>query len=323
MVELIFESVEAEKNSVNPTLNVWVKFKYTDKIAHCFVVSAKLNTRSGKLLSTNCTGFLSSGSQEETLEFLPADEVSRRYGKSEHTNSKGYKFSIELSQAAVAYIENERHTTDEKTVHLQFVVEAVIHRPRFIPLQQSQLNMINGKHQIIIETKPYFLQFSIQHSEWVNRFCSSLGIGKFLLVELGQPVLKNIVGHWEAIYEKMKTELVSMENDLRKGEWKYVMISARKVFENLKVFSGKPAEQPLHDDFVEAFKANNHNEDGIKALEQGIKSMFDFCSKYIHDKNKHNASQPTPIATKEDAEFVYSMLLGFINLLGAKLQALG
>lgn len=322
MFEIVFDSVEAEKNSINPTINVWVKLKYTDGITHGFVVSGKLSTRSGKLLSINCAGFFNSGSNEEKLEFLLPDEVNQRYGKPDYTNSKVYKFSIELSQAAVAFIEKERHIEDEKTVHLQFVVETIIYKPRLIPLRQVQPNTINGKPQISVETKSSHLSFSILHSEWVNRFCPHLGIGRFLLLELNQPAVRTVSANWDTVYEIIRDRLILMEENIRKGEWRAVMIDARQVVEDIKVFSGRPADRPFYDEFVTAFKAANHSEDGIRSLEKGIKAMFDFCSKYIHTKDMQGNTQPSPTATKEEAEFAYAMLLSFVNLLGSKLRLL-
>jgi hypothetical protein len=321
MIDITYDRVEADQNSINPTLNFWVKLRYTTRICHGYILSGKLKARDGKLLALIGSGTFN-GQHNETLDFLPVSVVDDRYGKPQNMESKTYKLTVELTQAAVAYIENGRHASHEKTVEFQLEVETVVYHTRMISAGQGQHSFPGEKPQISIERKSDYFTPSIQHSEWINRFCPHLGIGRFILVELSQPSGKSLSAKWDGIYETIRSKLATMETNLRKGEWLSVMVDARQVFENLKVYGDNQNDQALRDEFEAALKATNHGEEGIQSLKSGIKALFDFCSKYIHTKDRQGNPQPSPTATKEEAEFVYAMLLGFINLLGSKLQVL-
>lgn len=321
MIDITFDRVDAEQNSINPALNFWVRLEYTSKISHAYILSGRLKTRHGKLLGLIGLG-TSHGQHYETLDFLSDGENDRINLNKDYKKSKTYKLTVELTQAAVAHIENMRHTSYEKTVEFQLELETVVYNSKMVSNRQSSPTSPAFMPNLTIDRMFKHLDVPILHSEWVNRFCQHLGIGRFILVELSQPSGKSLSAKWDGIYETIRSKLATMETNLRKGEWLSVMVDARQVFENLKVFGDNQNDQVLRDEFEAALKATNHGEEGIQSLKSGIKALFDFCSKYIHTKDRQGNPQPSPTATKEEAEFVYAMLLGFINLLGSKLQLL-
>lgn len=321
MANVEFTSVEADQNCINPTLSFRLSIQADNLVSYASVQSGRLLTNSGSVLGYVSNDILGRDSQSP-LEFLQAVDVSDRLGKPEHRKTQYVKLAVQLTPAAVARIERDRHKAHHKTVGLRLELElmSIVARMNQLPANQIPGLAHRPRLSFNLETSSHTIE--IPHSEWVNNFCPHLGVGNFLLLELHQPTIDNVSEQWSHVYTVIKQRLLEMEINLRKGEWKSVMVDARQVFEDIKVFGGRAADRPFHDDFKNAFKVANHSNSGIEQLEKGIKALFDFCSKYIHTKDHDGNPQPCPTATKEDAEFVYALLVSFVSLLGSKLQLL-
>jgi hypothetical protein len=66
--------------------------------------------------------------------------------------------------------------------------------------------------------------------------------------------------------------------------------------------------------------ADQHSEVGFQHLLNSIYNLFEFISKYIHDKDQQQQLNPTPIPLKEDAYFAFALSVGLLNIIGKKIS---
>lgn len=164
------------------------------------------------------------------------------------------------------------------------------------------------------------VQYKITQSDWINHFAKSIGVGKFLLLELLVPEDHGVSKQWSGVYKKLSKLVAEIETDNQKGELNFTMILARSYFENLKVENPNSGPSKFRDDFIKLLQENNHSAAGIDDFNNAIWKFFDFLSKYLHEKDKQFNDQAIPIANKEDAYFAYALSVGLLNLISRKMR---
>ena len=163
------------------------------------------------------------------------------------------------------------------------------------------------------------LEYKIEQSKWVRDYAPSLKIGNFLLLELQLPEDKEISDFWHTLYSTLVFNLQDMQKNLRQGEWQQVMESARKFFEAAKIGDKKKSgNEKMRNELDKLLKKNQHDNEGIENLHDAIWKLYEFISKYIHEKDKDGNFKPRPIAGKADAYFGYCLAVGLLNLIGSK-----
>ena len=214
-----------------------------------------------------------------------------------------------LTPKAIESIEIQREKTQNKSAefYIEFVAKTLI--------QPSTLDDLQGNDLVRLKIESKHSRIKIEQSDWVTNFSPKLGIGKFLLLELDVST-SEISDLWKNLIELLTSNILEMEKWIKLGEWKKVMDTSRHFFDGLKFNNNSPFKQDLEKKLSE----EQHNKEGINDLFKGIKSLFDFTSKYAHVTDRNGNIKPYPNAKKEDAYFVFSLSVGLLNLINSKIQ---
>lgn len=305
-------NIRVDRNSIDPALLVSVSIAYVAGIEAPVSIAGRI-ILSGKTISTIDEQFYLSESFLELGVTDSAEFDRRKERRADHEATYSTQLTGRLSSKAIAYIEDIRQMNSERLIQLQ--VEFVI--------KSMTMNLwsLGADRRLFFElrvSKPYGL-FSISHSDWIYHFAESLGMGKYLLVELD--VQKGDVPEfWKEMYEKLAENLEMTSQNLKAGDWQTVMFHLRKFFENAKIGDKRPAHHEFRTQLSELLSRDQHSAEGIENLYTGVWKLFEFLSKYIHDKDRQGNIHQTPHAHKEDAYFGYLIAVGLLNFLGGKLK---
>ncbi len=315
MARLIKEVLEVDLNAVNPTIVVRCEFEFIPGFEVPVSVTGDI-----RLANSKKAADLSWNRMEESFYgqlIFPDDELRNELSTdlSRRTTMR-VSLSAQLSPLVIDQIEKLREAENEKAARLVVCLG-------FVTIS-SEASLRGGQKSLksVLSHGNQIFHFAIKQSDWVNKFAEPLGIGKFLLMELRVLEHSDVPESWKEIFKRTQQRLQEMEQAIRNGDWYKAMDLGRKVFDNLKIFDNQPGHAPLIADFDAALQACNHSADGIRDLKEGIKHLFHFGSKYIHDKDRTGILNPATIATKEDAYLMYSIGLSILNMLGSKLHLL-
>lgn len=298
--------IKVEQLSINPMLNIWVnlEFEYSKEIP--LSLSGKLCHNSGHILSVLQEYQLNTESKYGlTFKNLLKEESSER-----SMDRHSVQLSAVLTPLALESIEREREKHTEKKVefYIEFTFKTII-----LPRELTGIDNIDS-FGLNIEKKAE--RISIEQSDWVNNYSPKLGIGNFLLLELNLTDYKNVSDFWKELIEPLKNSVLEMEKCIRMGEWKKTIECARPFFEGLNFKRDTSFKEAL----IKILKKEQHNEEGIRDLQNAIQSLFNYTSKYVHFMDREGSIKPYPNTKKEDAYLVYTLSIGLLNLIGSKIQ---
>ena len=186
---------------------------------------------------------------------------------------------------------------------------------------QNNLWALSGDGRPVFLSMMRFVEskkWRIASSDWAQEYSPKLGIGKFMIVEILQPIPVTVKEKLAKRVNEANKALRNMEEKLREGEWTEVAEKARPVMELLR-------EEALVKKLLIDAK---FPEEATNALLNGIKGFFDFSSKFLHKLTRPKGRQkkrkllPEVKAEKEDAYFIYMLSAGLINLIGRKIAKL-
>lgn len=164
-----------------------------------------------------------------------------------------------------------------------------------------------GTYQREIETHTH----TVRSSDWVQDFSPAFGIGRFITVELPDPIqLKPKASGFGARLSRAASALEPMRHDIEEGEWTQCVEHSRPVVELLK------DESAVKSILVGDGLSEEAGEDILKS----IRGLFDFDSKFLKqlDREKRDVN-PVLRAQKEDAYLVYAEVVCLVNLLAKKM----
>jgi len=98
------------------------------------------------------------------------------------------------------------------------------------------------------------------------------------------------------------------------------MFYLRKFYENIKIGDNKPGHKDFKVEFDKILKHDQHGNEGIKNFYDALWQLFEFVSKYIHEKDKQGYLNSLPTPHKEDAYLAYSLAVGLLNFVGNKVN---
>lgn len=315
-MNLVIRNIKVDNQTVESTLCIDVDIEFYEGIEVPISITGQMMLN-GKIIS-----LLGEYKKVSAIDYelIVHDQKAYENKTDVRSNFKrlySAQLSTKLSPAAIEYIELQREKHPEKSVSFQFefVLKSIL--LKFIPKGTGGPQNTDELLKISV-TKPYGV-FTINHSDWVNHFTEPLGIGKFLLVGLAIPSV-NVPVFWRALYEKLNGNLSSIEACLKSGEWQQAMLHLRKFYENIKIGDDKPGHKKFRQELDKLLKDDQHGEKGINHFYNALWQLFEFFSKFIHDKDTQGNPNPTPIPHKEDAYLGYSMAVGLLNFIGMKLN---
>jgi hypothetical protein len=100
-----------------------------------------------------------------------------------------------------------------------------------------------------------------------------------------------------------------MEENLIRGDWNGVIEDSRAFWELLR----SQEEVLIRDGYTEP---------AFTDLNESLKQLFNFSSKFHHKEDKGKKVMPEIKASKEDAYLIYAASMTFVNLISKKMQRL-
>jgi hypothetical protein len=306
-------NISIDTQALTPTLLIRVTLQFGNKLEVPVSIVGKLLSNEGKVIA-----FLNEY-QVSSDKFYGINILTREQ-KSTIDRERSFdnycaQLTASLTHQAIEYIEIEREKDHEKAV--RFVLNFAI-KYLDTPLETTNLATNN---LVRLHLKQQSRTLIINQSDWLKDYSAKLGIGNFLLLELQIPDDKKVTVFWKDLYAKLTQNLKDIETCLRSGDWQKAMFFARKFYENAKIGDSKKAHIQFKDEFNKLMTKDQHSQQGIDDLHTAIWKLFEFISKYVHDKDKEGNLNPLPISTKEDAYFAYAIALGLLNLIGRKTNA--
>jgi hypothetical protein len=309
-MELINLNITIDNQTIDPTLLIRFDLEFYYNMEMPVIIQGILKTGEGKIV-TQLHEYQTYTDGSFDLEMITKIEKEKRYR--ENSKNRYYvQMKANLSPKAIEYIELQRERDYEKSArfYLDFTV-------KYLELGETSQNS-KSESLLKLKGKKFNDAFIIKQSDWIKNFSPPLGIGNFLLLEMRIPENKKVSKFWIQLYEKLTLNLRDMEICLQSGDWVKTMFFARKFYENIKIGDKKPAHKKFREEFNKLLAKDQHSQEGIDNLYDGIWKFFDFLSKYSHDKDREGNFNPLPVSTKEDAYFAYALAIGLLNLIGKK-----
>jgi len=310
-MELKIHNITIDQQAITPTLTIGVMLEFGSSLEAPLSISGRLSV-DGKVVSL--LSEYQFGSNDTYFGLRPLTKAERDKIWREKSNSSYYSLlTASLSENAIEHIELSREKDHEKSVrfNMDFIVK-YLDMPATPDEQTYEF--------LKVHIKRCSINTDIKQSEWVKNYSPQLGIGNFLLLELEIPDQHSVSKEWVALYDRLSLRLTEINSAIRSGDWQKAMNSGRQFYENLKIGDSKAGHKKFEDELRKLFVKDQHSLEGIQNFLDGIWKFFEYNSKFVHDKDKAGNLNPIPLATKEDAYFIYALGVGLLNVIGKKIS---
>lgn len=164
-----------------------------------------------------------------------------------------------------------------------------------------------------VVTQTFDVWTIIKASDWVQDYAPTLGIGRWLSVELPSPEDIQVPDAIKVRFAAATKSLIEMEADFKRGDWPDLAEGSRAIFELFRDW-----------DVVEkVLLADGYPADAIEEIHSALASLFDFSSKFLHKLDRDKKLKPDLRAYREEAELVLALCVTFVNLFGRKARRQG
>jgi hypothetical protein len=149
----------------------------------------------------------------------------------------------------------------------------------------------------------------IGSSDWIHDYVSVWHATDYLVVEIPRTEATPGKGGLQDWIDAAAQAIDKARVNFGKGEWNDVVEDLRPVWEVLR---GKP-------DIKAVLEANGYTSDAATALDNAIRQLFDFASKFVHRTDKTGKKLVSEVhAAKEEATLVYALAGTVVNLVARK-----
>lgn len=153
---------------------------------------------------------------------------------------------------------------------------------------------------------------TIRSSDWIHDYCPAFQIGRFSVFEYLLPDYAEGSGSIEERLNESINAIKKMEENLIGGDWNGVIEDSRAVWELLR----------NQDEIKNLLIRDGYSEQAAMDLNEGLKQLFNFSSKFHHREDKGKKITPEIKASKEDAYLIYATSMNIVNLISKKMQRL-
>ena len=316
-------------NTVNPEIKIEARLKI-------FNENELPISFSGGLFDENEIRFASLCNWETDSKVRPPISINRNGSN----NAIIMDFYFSLTQEALGYIEKIRDQDKNKDIKVRLKLTVGTVSSRILGPNIHIENQNNGKDYLYLkdrsnkssgdikilaaqsngEVLELLYQnlgkwFTITSSDWTQKFCPVLGIGRFATVDLFIPELENADTELDKYLNDAIQTVGRMEKYVHAGEWTNVIEESRKLAEVIRKKNNK-----LIDDWKDLLRQSGYQDDALNKFYKMLENFFQFSSKFVHridfDKNLRDQVK----VEKEDAYFIYASAVGLVNLLSRKVQ---
>lgn len=304
-------SFSVDQNSAIPALTFFFEIQYVNQEEAPLSISGRMQTDDLKVVSFLSENFVVQGTSFD----LNAKEVSLTTSNRNIPIFKhGFHLTAPLSKESISHIESVRNKDTDKSVNLNFdlVLKYFTTKSRVYPIPSNTF--------LTLKVNRVKSNLRIDQANWLKTCAPYFEIGNFLLLELQIPDKVLVDEFWSDLYQALIRNVKEMEGYLRNGDWENVMRTARRFFENIKIGDPKPGHREFKEEFQNLMIADGHSIKGVDNLLTAIWNLFDFTSKYVHEKDEQGNLKPIIVTAKEDAYFAFSISVGLLNLLGRKIS---
>lgn len=219
---------------------------------------------------------------------------------------------VPLSKKQIDFLCKTREANEAKSLELTYRLSVKAMNIETSSFNQGELFLF--KVEECIERK------TITRENWIKYFTEKLDIGSFYLIELRKPTISHYNDKWVQLSKSIQENISQMEKSLHEADWQRCIELSRLFFENIKIGDFRSGSQSYKRELSQKLFDLGHDEVGIKNLFDGINNLFQFVSKFLHEKDQEGNPKPRPIAQKEDAYFIYSLSINLANVIFSKLN---
>lgn len=316
-MHLEVKNISVEPNCLVPTLRILLDVTYHYQVEAPLTIGGQLLAEDGKVIGS--LHELQSA-RESDLHLKPLEKSSRDARFSDPKFRQVYQayISCELSAKSIHHIELLRSNNAEKSVILNgnFIIKSAYMPSALADIEQS------GNHAALLQVnvKRMYSQYTIGQSEWVQQYAGILGLGDYLLLEMVLPDIDRVPIHWQELFQRSVERIKEMKKAILHHDWQQVMFKARQFFENLKFNIQHTPQRQFKDELKQLFEKQQYSPEGFEDLYTGITAFFNYASKFIHDKDRQGQLNPVPLPGREDANFVYALSIGLLDILVQKVK---
>ena len=310
-MEIKANSFSVDQNSTIPALVIYFEMNYMDGEEAPISVSGRILTDDLCLISHLSENYIVKGT---SYELNSKDPAASEFNNSNREAKWGFHLTAPLSKESISHIEQIRERNQDKAVNLNFdlIVKYFSTKNKLTPIPSQTLLTLNVSRMKST--------LRIDQPTWLKTCAPYFEIGNFLLLELRIPDKLLVDEFWFELYQRLVINTQEMESYIRIGDWENVLRSSRRFFDNIKIGDSKPGNIGFEENFQKLMLADGHTLEGVKNLYDGIWQLFEFTSKYAHDKDKAGNLKANVVTSKEDAYFTFAICVGMLNLLGRKIS---
>ncbi len=180
---------------------------------------------------------------------------------------------------------------------------------------QANMYILSGDSSptfIEIRNNNFKKPVTIPSSDWIHDYCPVFQIGRFSVFEYLIPDYIEGSGSVEERLNESINAIQNMEKNLIKCEWNQVIEDSRAVWELLR----------NKEEIKDLLMRDGHTEEAYTDLNEGIKQLFNYSSKFHHREDRGKRVMPEIKASKEDAYLIYAISMNIVNLISKKMQRL-
>lgn len=160
-----------------------------------------------------------------------------------------------------------------------------------------------------MKTEEFNIDHQISSSDWIQDYCPVFELGRYFVFEYLLPDFEDGSGSIEERLNAAINAVKEMKEYLISCEWNGLIEKSRSVMELIR----------NQEEIIQLLKDDGYTEQAASDLNNAIKNLFDFTSKFIHSVDRAgNELNPDIQASKEDAYFVYTLCVTLVNLISKK-----
>ncbi len=326
-MNLKINRISLDGNFLKPTLLIDLEIEYYSSYEIFTSITGYLGIENGKKIcevkeKSNSHNY---NRNRQTLNFR--NDVPDTFNNSKDRMS--FQLIGSLDYESIHHIESIRLKNLDKSINFYLILDIT----KIYQTDKRRLDLVGAFNTAAIsqEIENYHANYAIAQSDWVQKFSSPLGIGKYILVQLKTLEAEDLRERfqnspYETIrvnlfekYERIVKRLHHMEDKIKSGEWDLVLRYSREVFELLKLGDPQKRDPQVEADLKNLFKLRNGSEVGFDEFYKGILELFKYSSKFVHELDPSLQLHDKPNARSEDAYLAYSLCISLVNLIVAKI----